>query len=43
LSDALLLRGREVLHIDSKGPGRSHRLTEFARNLEGRPVYPGLL
>jgi uncharacterized protein (DUF488 family) len=43
LSDALLIRGREILHIESKGPARSHRLTEFARNLEGRPVYPGLV
>jgi hypothetical protein len=43
LADALLIRGREILHIESNGPARSHRLTEFARNLEGRPVYPGLV
>ena len=43
LSDALEMRGARVLQIDSRGPARSHKLTEFARNLEGRPVDPGLL
>ena len=43
LSDALALRSIEVLHIDSVGPARPHRLTEFAQNLDGKPVYPGLV
>jgi len=43
LSDALLMRGLQVLHIESPGPARSHRLSEFAQSLEGKPVYPGLL
>jgi uncharacterized protein (DUF488 family) len=43
LSDALEMRGAQVLHIESRGPAHSHKLTEFARNLEGRPVYPGLV
>jgi uncharacterized protein (DUF488 family) len=43
LSDALLIHGLQVWHIESTGPARSHRLTEFARNVEGKPLYPGLM
>lgn len=43
LSDALAMRGAHVLHIDSSGPARPHRLTEFAQNFSGKPVYPGLI
>lgn len=43
LSDALDMRGLEVFHIESTGPARRHRRTEFARNQDGKPVYPGLV
>ncbi len=43
LSDALAMRGVAVLHVVSAEPARPHRVTEFARNLEGKPVYPGLV
>jgi uncharacterized protein (DUF488 family) len=43
LSDALMIRGVDVLHIDSKGPPRLHRVNEFARNVAGNVTYPGLV
>lgn len=43
LSDALEMRGVEVLHIDSRKAPRRHRVTEFARERNGRPIYPGLI
>ena len=43
LSDALEMRGVEVFHIDSAKAARRHRVTEFARELDGRPIYPGLV
>lgn len=43
LADAIAMRSVAVLHIESAGPARPHRVTEFARNLEGKPVYPGLV
>jgi uncharacterized protein (DUF488 family) len=30
ISDALLVRGWEVLHVDSRGATKPHELTEFA-------------
>jgi uncharacterized protein (DUF488 family) len=30
LSDALLTRGWDVIHLDARGGGRRHELTEFA-------------
>jgi uncharacterized protein (DUF488 family) len=42
LSDALLVRGWEVLHIASESAPAPHTLTGFARVLEGHKlVYPG--
>jgi uncharacterized protein (DUF488 family) len=43
LADALAMRRVAVLHIESAGPARPHRVTEFARILEGKLVYPGLV
>jgi uncharacterized protein (DUF488 family) len=40
LSDALVARGIEVLHLDSRGSSQPHELTEFAV-VEGERVnYP---
>jgi uncharacterized protein (DUF488 family) len=41
-SDALLARGHEVLHIDSRGDTRPHELTEFAVIDGERLSYPPL-
>jgi uncharacterized protein (DUF488 family) len=43
LSDALLARGVPVRHILSAGDAKPHRMSEFARVVDGRPTYPGLL
>jgi uncharacterized protein (DUF488 family) len=43
LADALLVRGVPVLHILSSAAPRPHEFTEFAREVEGELVYPGLL
>ena len=40
IADALTVRGRPVLHIQSAAPAASHRPTPFMRTVEGRPVYP---
>ena len=41
VSDALVVRGWTVLHIDSRGQTRPHALTEFAVVVdEGRLEYP---
>jgi uncharacterized protein (DUF488 family) len=41
-SDALLARGHEVLHIDSRGHTHAHELTEFAVVDGERVAYPPL-
>ena len=40
LSDALVARGIEVVHIDARGRTEAHRLTEFAVVDGGRVTYP---
>jgi uncharacterized protein (DUF488 family) len=40
LSDALVVRGVEVLHIDSRGGSRRHELTDLAVVQSGRLTYP---
>jgi uncharacterized protein (DUF488 family) len=41
IADALTVRGRPVLHIQSRGtPPTLHQLTPFMRTIAGRPVYP---
>jgi uncharacterized protein (DUF488 family) len=40
LSDALLVDGFEVLHIDARGATAPHELTDFAVVEEGRIGYP---
>jgi uncharacterized protein (DUF488 family) len=40
LSDALLARGWEVVHIDARGGAELHSLTEFAVAEGERVVYP---
>ena len=40
LSDALLVAGLEVLHIDARGATTPHELTEFAVVEDGRIGYP---
>ncbi len=42
VSDYLMLRGHEVLHIVDTSPTRAHRLTAEAKLIDGRVVYPGL-
>ncbi|HJR58421.1 MAG TPA: DUF488 domain-containing protein [Vicinamibacterales bacterium] len=43
LADALLVRGVPVLHILASGAAGPHELSEFAREVEGELIYPGLL
>ena len=43
LSDALLVRGVPVRHILSAAAAKPHELSEFARERDGRVIYPGLL
>ena len=42
-ADALLARGVDVCHITSASPAAAHKLTEFARVVDGQVHYPGLL
>ena len=41
VSDWLVAHGHEVLHIDSTGPARAHKLTTDARMIDGRLIYRG--
>lgn len=41
VSDWLVAHGHEVLHIDSTGPVKPHRLTAEARLIDGRLLYRG--
>lgn len=41
-ADALLARGIDVCHITSAAPAAAHKLTEFARVVDGQVGYPGL-
>ncbi|MGH7776900.1 MAG: DUF488 family protein [Candidatus Dormibacterales bacterium] len=41
VGDALVARGRKVLHITGPGPPILHRMTPFARVESGRVSYPG--
>ena len=43
LSDALVARGVTVRHILGLDAAKPHRLSEFARVVDGRVHYPGLL
>ena len=40
LSDALLVRGHEVIHIGARGEAQAHELTEFAVAEGERVTYP---
>jgi uncharacterized protein (DUF488 family) len=40
LSDALLVRGHEVVHVDARGGSAPHELTTFALVEEGHLAYP---
>jgi uncharacterized protein (DUF488 family) len=40
LSDALVARGIEVMHLDARGRAERHELTPFAVLDEGRLIYP---
>jgi uncharacterized protein (DUF488 family) len=40
LSDALLARGHEVVHVDSRGGSAPHELTPFALVEDGHLTYP---
>jgi uncharacterized protein (DUF488 family) len=40
LSDALVARGVEVLHLDARGRAQPHELTEFAVAAGGGVTYP---
>jgi uncharacterized protein (DUF488 family) len=42
LSDALLVRGVPVLHILPPAALKPHELSEFAREVDGQVIYPGL-
>jgi uncharacterized protein (DUF488 family) len=41
VSDWLVARGHEVLHIDGTGPVKPHRLTVEARMIDGQLIYRG--
>jgi uncharacterized protein (DUF488 family) len=41
VSDFLVARGHEVLHIDGAGPVKAHHLTAEARMIDGRLLYRG--
>jgi uncharacterized protein (DUF488 family) len=41
VSDWLVARGHEVLHIDDEKPTKPHRLTSEARLVDGRLIYRG--
>ncbi|HZW57431.1 MAG TPA: DUF488 domain-containing protein [Nitrososphaerales archaeon] len=40
VSDALLVRGYEVLHIIAKGSPKQHTLSKMAKVVEGKITYP---
>jgi uncharacterized protein (DUF488 family) len=42
-ADALVARGVDVRHITGTGPAAAHKLTEFARVVDGQVSYPGVL
>jgi uncharacterized protein (DUF488 family) len=42
-ADALVARGVDVRHITGTGPAAAHKLTEFARVVDGEVRYPGLV
>ena len=41
VSDCLVARGHEVLHIDDAKPAKPHKLTAEARMVDGRLLYRG--
>lgn len=41
VSDWLLAKGHEVLHIDAEGPVRAHKLLAEARVIDGQVIYNG--
>jgi len=41
VSDWLVAHGHEVLHIDSTGPVKPHKLTSEGRMIEGQLIYRG--
>jgi uncharacterized protein (DUF488 family) len=41
VSDWLVARGHEVMHIDGTGPVKAHRLTAEARMIEDKLIYRG--
>ena len=43
VADALVARGVEVLHISTGRAAPPHELTEFARVVDGKVSYPGLI
>ena len=43
LSDVLVARGREVIHLVGPGRRETHQLHEWARVSDGRVTYPALL
>ena len=42
-ADALFARDVEIAHITGTGPASAHKLTEFARIIDGHVSYPGLI
>src|SRR5262245_2449935 len=42
-ADALVARGVDVAHITGTGPASAHKLTDFARIVDGQVQYPGLV
>jgi uncharacterized protein (DUF488 family) len=42
-ADALLARGVEVAHITGPGAASAHKLTDFARVVDGEVRYPGII
>jgi uncharacterized protein (DUF488 family) len=43
IADALVARGFEVLQLDSRGHAKPHTLTSFARVIDGKVAYPGIV
>jgi uncharacterized protein (DUF488 family) len=41
VSDWLVARGHEVLHIDAEGPVKPHKLMAEARIVDGQLIYKG--
>ena len=42
-ADSLVARGIDVRHVTGTGPAAAHKLTEFARVVDGQVSYPGVL